>query len=69
MKITHITVKLHKQKHTLLSTFAVENNNEQQSQIHVKLRNFGNPARENPNVGKPNKREILLELQEEILQQ
>ena len=53
MKITHITVKLHKKKHTLLSTFVAENNNEQHSQIHVKLRNFGNHLGKTPMWGKP----------------
>jgi len=50
---------LHKQKHTLPSTFIVENNNEQQLQIHVKLRNLGNQPRKTPMWGNP-KREILL---------
>jgi hypothetical protein len=66
MKITHIIVKLHKQKHTLLSTFEAENNNKQQSQIHVKLRNFGNQSGKTPMWGNST-REILLELQEELL--
>jgi hypothetical protein len=56
MKITHITAKLHKLKHTLLSKIAAENNNEQQSQIHVHTQKFRQPARENPSVGKPNER-------------
>jgi hypothetical protein len=68
MKITHITTILHKQKHTLLSTFAAENNNEQQSQIHVHTQKFWQPARENPNVGKPNERDFI-QLQESTYQQ
>jgi hypothetical protein len=67
MKITHITTILHKQKHTLLSTFAAENNNEQQSQIHVNTQKFWQPARENPNVGKPNERDFI-QLQESTYQ-
>jgi hypothetical protein len=53
MKITHIIVKLHKKKHTLLSTFVAENNNEQQSQIHVKLKSFGNHPGKTPMWGNP----------------
>jgi len=48
MKITHITTILQKQKHTLLSTFATKNNNEQQSQIHLNTRNFGNQLGKTP---------------------
>jgi hypothetical protein len=59
MKITHIIVKLHKQKHTLLSTFAVENNNEQQSQIHVKLINLGNQPGKTPMWGNPTMRDFI----------
>jgi hypothetical protein len=75
MRITHITAILHKQKHTLLSTFAAENNNEQQSQIHVHTQKFRQPARENPNSGKPTERDFIsasgrnYKLQQSIWQQ
>jgi len=68
MKITHITTILHKLKHTLLSKIAAENNNEQQSQIHVNTHKFWQPSRENPNVGKPNERDFI-QLQESTYQQ
>jgi hypothetical protein len=46
----------------------VENNNEQQSQIHVHTQKFRQPARENPSVGKPNERDFI-QLQEIKYQQ
>jgi hypothetical protein len=59
MKITHITIILQKQKHTLLSTYAAENNNEQQSHQHVHTHKFWQPARENPNLGEPTERDFM----------
>jgi hypothetical protein len=59
MKITHISVILQKQKHTLLSTYAAENNNEQQSHQNVHTQKFWQPARENPNLGKPSESDFI----------